>query len=92
MPKLRCQVIGFEYFFIWSRLTCMRIHPICALPLLVCLVLSAKAPVGEHKVIELMHTVLPDRELLILVPAVAFSIGHLFDELVLNGDGSSMMR
>ena len=77
----------------------MNLHLICALPLLACLVLSAKGA-GEEGTGP--RSVQPAKELLILDPAVvdsaaadypgALSIGHLFDELAADGDGARLMR
>ncbi len=77
----------------------MRLHFICSLPLLACLILSAKAQ-GEPE--PELRAINPEKELLILDPAVVdspladypgpFSIGHLFDEMATDGDGATMMR
>ena len=77
----------------------MKIHPICALPLAVCLVLTVRAQAEENL---LAHAVVPAKELLVIDPAVvdsplaeypgALSIGYLFDQLAADGDGATMMR
>lgn len=77
----------------------MKLHLICSLPLFACLVFSAK---GQEEPAPELRVIKPEKELLILDPAVVdspladypgpLSIGHLFDQMAADGDGATMMR